>query len=49
MAKTFFAPEFRSARVNPPGPGPISRIVWFVKSPAMRAILFVKFKSNKKF
>lgn len=48
IAITFFAPVFNSARVSPPGPGPISIIAFSFSGPAAFAILFSRFVSNRK-
>ena len=49
MATTLWAPSERSPLVKPPGPGPISKISKFVRSPANLAIFEVTFKSKIKF
>ena len=49
MAMIFPAPSINSARVNAPGPGPISKIVSFDDRLAALAIFRVKFRSNIKF
>jgi len=47
-ARTLSAPRSKSARVNPPGPGPISAMWWPCKGSARRAILSVRFMSSRK-
>ena len=49
MATILWAPSERSPLVKPPGPGPISKISKFVRSPANLAIFEVRFKSKIKF
>ena len=44
-----FGAHFTSARVNPPGPGPISMTVAPSSGPAARAIRAVRLRSSRKF
>src|SRR6202041_1683415 len=48
IATIFSAPLFSSARVSPPGPGPISITFLPVRSPAARAIRAVRLASSRK-
>src|SRR5579884_3275352 len=49
IAMTLRAPSARRARVNPPGPGPISTIAAFPSGPAALAIRRVRLRSKMKF
>ena len=48
-AMTLAAPSASSARVSPPGPGPISMIATPASGPAARAMRPVRLRSNRKF